>query len=369
MAAKEMQFPWPWNGGTISLNLGVIWEMSAKKSAVFFSIILIIFYALVLYFVQPLADLATSLVLKTGIPLDDISSKRHDFIIDISYTSFMFVLFCLLDILTRYKRNISLFGFLFTGYIGRRSEPEYLFRLIVFVLTFVVAPLLAFAFLQPGNLIFSRDRPFDVLDVPFFAGLFLEDGLMEWATFISFAVAGILFLRVALIMRGSGDRTSVRLRWLFYGLVVGVWFVAFEEISWGQRLFGWGTPEVFDVHNLQSETNLHNIYNQYLTGFTESTLGVRYYFVIGAILFLVSWFSCLLDVLGKARAFGMLPHATLVFLAAEISIFAQQNLTQELVEELAAIYIVLLAWQFLRQAKDLGAGSPLKSHTRSPAVS
>ena len=26
MAAKEMQFPWRWNGGTISLNLGVIWE-------------------------------------------------------------------------------------------------------------------------------------------------------------------------------------------------------------------------------------------------------------------------------------------------------------------------------------------------------
>ncbi len=28
MAAEGMQFPWRWNGGTISLNLGVIWEMS-----------------------------------------------------------------------------------------------------------------------------------------------------------------------------------------------------------------------------------------------------------------------------------------------------------------------------------------------------
>ena len=327
-----------------------------KKSAVFFSIIWIIFYALVLNYVQPLADLATSLILKTGIPVHDISDKRHDFIIDISYMSFMVVLFGLLDILTRYKRNLSLLGFLFAGYIGRRSEPEYLFRLIVFVLTFVMVPLLAFAFLQPGNLIFSRDRPFDV---PFFAGLFLEDGLMEWATFISFAVAGILFLRVASIMTGSGDRTPVWQRWLFYGLAVGAWFVAFEEISWGQRLFGWGTPEVFEAYNSEGETNLHNIYDNYLSRLTESTLGVRHYFVIGAILFLVSWFSCLLEVLGKARAFSLLPHATLVFLAAEISIFAQQNLTQELVEELAAIYFVLLAWQFLRRAKGLGAGSPL----------
>ena len=28
MAAEGMRFPWRWNGGTISLNLGVIWEMS-----------------------------------------------------------------------------------------------------------------------------------------------------------------------------------------------------------------------------------------------------------------------------------------------------------------------------------------------------
>ncbi len=28
MAAEGMQFPWRWNGGTISLNLDVIWGMS-----------------------------------------------------------------------------------------------------------------------------------------------------------------------------------------------------------------------------------------------------------------------------------------------------------------------------------------------------
>jgi hypothetical protein len=29
MAAEGMQFSWLWNGGAISLNLGIIWEMSA----------------------------------------------------------------------------------------------------------------------------------------------------------------------------------------------------------------------------------------------------------------------------------------------------------------------------------------------------
>ena len=32
MAAEGMQFSWRWNGGTISLNLGVIWEMSVEST-------------------------------------------------------------------------------------------------------------------------------------------------------------------------------------------------------------------------------------------------------------------------------------------------------------------------------------------------
>ena len=324
-----------------------------KKRAIFGSIMCIIFYALVLNFINPLADLATSLALKTGIPLRDLGSKRLDFIIDILYMSFMIVLFVLLDILTRYKKNLSLLGYLFAGCMGRRREPEHFFRLIVFVCTFVLVPLLAFAYLQPTNLIFSRPR---IFDGPFFARLFLEDGPMEWATFISFAIAGILFLRVASIMTGAGDRTPVWLRLLFFGLAASAWFVAFEEINWGQRVFSSGTPEMIEAQR-QVQRSLHNVYGGHLNRLTESTLHLSFLAVLGVILFLVSWFSCLLDVLGKVRAFRLLPHATLVFLAAEISLFSLQDLTHELAEELAAIYIILLAWQFLQQAKGLGAGS------------
>lgn len=35
-------------------------------------------------------------------------------------------------------------------------------------------------------------------------------------------------------------------------------YVAGEEISWGQHLFGWATPEFWSAINDQSETNLHN---------------------------------------------------------------------------------------------------------------
>ncbi len=35
-----------------------------------------------------------------------------------------------------------------------------------------------------------------------------------------------------------------------------------EEISWGQRIFGWETPADYAVINKQGETNLHNLYTQ-----------------------------------------------------------------------------------------------------------
>jgi hypothetical protein len=40
MAAEGMQFPWRWNGGTISLNLGVIWKMSAEVRTVLLTTLL-----------------------------------------------------------------------------------------------------------------------------------------------------------------------------------------------------------------------------------------------------------------------------------------------------------------------------------------
>lgn len=34
-----------------------------------------------------------------------------------------------------------------------------------------------------------------------------------------------------------------------------------EEISWGQRIFGWSTPQALKAHNYQQEANLHNFFN------------------------------------------------------------------------------------------------------------
>ena len=45
----------------------------------------------------------------------------------------------------------------------------------------------------------------------------------------------------------------------FVLLAFGMAFVGMEEISWGQRIFGWSTPERFAELNWQRETSLHNL--------------------------------------------------------------------------------------------------------------
>ncbi len=48
-------------------------------------------------------------------------------------------------------------------------------------------------------------------------------------------------------------------RWFYRLLTVGYFYVIMEEISWGQRIIGFSTPEFFKIHNLQGEVNLHNL--------------------------------------------------------------------------------------------------------------
>jgi hypothetical protein len=81
-----------------------------------------------------------------------------------------------------------------------------------------------------------------------------EDLLGEWAQVFLFAITMILAARQAII--------SARFRLFFSLLAFACLFVAGEEISWGQRLFDVQTPDFFNEHNLQQETNLHN----FLTG-------------------------------------------------------------------------------------------------------
>ena len=72
-------------------------------------------------------------------------------------------------------------------------------------------------------------------------------------------VAAIAFIKVARHYFRQRQRLAMALAVamvLLLGLMIG------EELSWGQRIFGWGTPSFLAEINSQSEINLHNINTQ-----------------------------------------------------------------------------------------------------------
>jgi tetratricopeptide (TPR) repeat protein len=81
-----------------------------------------------------------------------------------------------------------------------------------------------------------------------------EDLYGEWVQWYQYAA--VLLLSGWLALRPSPYR------WFYLALALASFYTAGEEISWGQRLLGFGSPEFFDEYNLQEETNLHN----FLTG-------------------------------------------------------------------------------------------------------
>jgi hypothetical protein len=50
-----------------------------------------------------------------------------------------------------------------------------------------------------------------------------------------------------------------RLGWWILAWTLACVYFAGEEVSWGQHLFGWQTPESLQAVNRQQETNIHNI--------------------------------------------------------------------------------------------------------------
>lgn len=107
-----------------------------------------------------------------------------------------------------------------------------------------------------ASLIFTVAYQLTGLGREFAAGFAIEDGPVEWGT------AVFLFLSAIVLFRNSGALWSKRgtaaaLITGFYGILFI--FGAGEEISWGQRVFGWESGEFFMEHNAQNETTLHNL--------------------------------------------------------------------------------------------------------------
>ena len=92
--------------------------------------------------------------------------------------------------------------------------------------------------------------------------LTVEDGLIENIGAISFLLASSVFFGAYAYSSGlenhlGGLRTQRNTFYLLLGILFLICFG--EEVSWGQRVYHWMTPEWLKGINLQGETNLHNI--------------------------------------------------------------------------------------------------------------
>ncbi len=98
-----------------------------------------------------------------------------------------------------------------------------------------------------------------------FLFLVQEDGPFECAGAILFFLSSVLFFLLYLNGRRFKSETdrarfsSLGRRTWFLLLALLFLFLTGEEISWGQRIFGWATPEGYAKRNMQDETNLHNL--------------------------------------------------------------------------------------------------------------
>jgi hypothetical protein len=118
---------------------------------------------------------------------------------------------------------------------------------------------------------------------PLFYFLVQEDGPIEWTQFVAFLGASVGFGVAAWNCAARGDRLGA----VLIGIgALGIFGIAGEEISWGQRILGLETPEALGAVNHQNEINVHNI-----TAFPMQRIGNWLQLALGAAGLVLPWLT------------------------------------------------------------------------------
>ncbi len=200
----------------------------------------------------------------------------------------------------------------------------------------------SFFFVRPA-LQFINFKPLTQYSPIFYA----EDGVFETLTAILLFFAAILFFRSAWMAGRKGQAIPIRL--LLGSLGLFCLFFCMEEISWGQRILGWETPEWAKNINSQQETNLHNLVNKV----GEEDFQLRYLQVI----FDLTFSLMLLALAGLKHRIpypqlrGLLHLEKFYFLAIFIAIGSL--LPHELNEELLSLFFFIYSYDVLKHIRSL----------------
>lgn len=110
-----------------------------------------------------------------------------------------------------------------------------------------------------------------------------EDLYGEWGQTYGFAIT--CFFSTWLASRRHHPQ-----RWFFTLLAAASFYVVMEEISWGQRLIGFETPQFFHDNSYQDEANIHNLLTGPVDAWTKTllTYGVAFALICYGVLFPVA---------------------------------------------------------------------------------
>ena len=167
--------------------------------------------------------------------------------------------------------------------------------------------------------------------------------------------------------------------WYWYLILAALFFfITGEEISWGQRIFGWGTPDWMES-NVQKETTIHNleIFNAHtkeheLKPFWQSLLTMNRMFS----LFWLSWCLALplavrfIAPIRRITEWFRVPLPNVLFGCLFFSTYASVKLfvigldpeelvlaqTDEIKEAFFAIIFLMVSWNFVKRLKSAQSG-------------
>ena len=92
------------------------------------------------------------------------------------------------------------------------------------------------------------------IGISWFDWLRSEDGPLEWIQFIEYASSSLLAFLIFLKQKKKKEINSI----IWFLIALCSFLIAGEEISWGERLTGFGIDSISSL-NVQGETNFHNL--------------------------------------------------------------------------------------------------------------
>ena len=126
------------------------------------------------------------------------------------------------------------------------KQTNLLFKPVIYI-AMAVYIALAYSTLAMGNRVLAVAIP--------------EDHYFELIGAFSLLMTSLLFFYGFRVARKTLDKTWASLikQLVYLGLALLFFFGSGEEISWGQRILGFQTPETLSQVNRQEEFNLHNL--------------------------------------------------------------------------------------------------------------